>query len=276
MGFDAIEVSHSTDTPTYERLLAAHGVRLSSIHAPAPRVEVNGAPNSSLNLASIDEDERRLAIEHTKGSIERAEAAGARFVVVHLGGVGNAMFDAELRMRKLYDSGTRDGPEMEALRDEVRAQRVEMAPPYLGAARRTLEELVAFGQPRGVALGIENRLHHHEIPLPHEGLSLLEPYAPDVAGYWHAVGHAEVQARLGYVEKTAWLDMLGPRALGAHLHDVDGIGDHRAPGYGDVEWAYIARGLPAGALRVFEIQPEQTPERVSGAIAFLRERGVVA
>jgi sugar phosphate isomerase/epimerase len=95
-------------------------------------------------------------------------------------------------------------------------------------------------------------------------------------GYWHDVGHAEVQWRLGYVDKRAWLDALAPRTLGCHLHDVDGIGDHRAPGRGDVEWEYLARGLPAGALRVFEINQHQPDEAVAGAIAFLRERGVVA
>ena len=63
--------------------------------------------------------------------------------------------------------------------------------------------------------------------------------------------------------------------MGCHLHDVDGLGDHRAPGNGDVEWDYIAEGLPAEALRVFEINQRQPDEDVAGAIAFLRERGVV-
>ena len=61
----------------------------------------------------------------------------------------------------------------------------------------------------------------------------------------------------------------------SHLHDVDGIGDHRAPGHGDVEWGYIAAGLPPSALRVFEINQHQPADAVAGAIPFLRERGVV-
>jgi sugar phosphate isomerase/epimerase len=89
------------------------------------------------------------------------------------------------------------------------------------------------------------------------------------------VGHAEVQARLGYVDKRVWLDTLSARTIGTHLHDVEGIGDHRAPGDGDVEWDYIAEGLPATALRVFEINQRTPDEAVAGAIAFLRARGVV-
>jgi sugar phosphate isomerase/epimerase len=276
LGYDAIEVSHLTTEPLLDRLLDGSGARLSSIHAPAPLVEVDGRRNSSLNLASLDDAERRTAIEHTKRSIDRAVAASARFVVVHLGGVGSEMLDSELRMRRLFDSGTRTGPEQDALRRETMERRAEMAPPYVGRARETLAELAAYAGARGVALGLENRLHHHEIPLVEEARSFLGEYAPDRVGYWHDTGHAEVQARLGYVDKRAWLEALGPRALGCHLHDVDGIGDHRAPGHGDVQWDYIARGLPATALRVFEINQRTPDEAVAASIAFLRERGVVA
>ncbi len=94
-------------------------------------------------------------------------------------------------------------------------------------------------------------------------------------GYWHDVGHAEVQWRLGLVDKRLWLDTNGARTLGSHLHDVTGLADHRAPGNGDVDWSYIAGGLPATALRVFEINQRQEAADVAAAIGFLRERGVV-
>ncbi len=49
----------------------------------------------------------------------------------------------------------------------------------------------------------------------------------------------------------------------------------RAPGAGDVDWAYIAAGLPPTALRVFEIDQRQGDEAVKASLGFLRERGVV-
>lgn len=275
-GFDAIEVSHSTPVEKFERLLDGSGAVLSSIHAPAPRVQVNGRPNGSLNLASLDNAERDLALEHTKGSIDHCSATGARYLVVHLGGAGNEMLASERKMRQMFDSGTREGDAYEELKRETIEKRSQMAEPYLERARESLAALMAYAGDRGVAIGLENRLHHHEFPLPDEAIELLKGYAPHAAGYWHDVGHAEVQARLGYVDKREWLTKLSSRTIGCHLHDVDGIGDHRAPGRGNVEWDYLAEGIPAAALRVFEINQLEPEEAVAGAIAYLRERGVVA
>ena len=274
LGYDAIEVSHATPTEQFERLLDGYGATLSSIHAPAPLVQVDGKRNSSLNLAALD-DERDTAIEFTKGSIDYAASVRARWVVLHLGAIGSKMLDSELKHRKLFDSGTQTGPEIDALRKETLERRSELAPPYFEKARETLAELAAYAMERDVAIGLETRLHYHEFPLPHEALELCADYPHDLVGYWHDVGHAEVQARLGYVDKRVWLDTLKERTLGVHLHDVDGLGDHRAPGNGDVEWDYIAEGLPADALRVFEINQHQPDEDVAGAIAFLRERAVI-
>ena len=274
LGYDAIEVSHATPTEQFERLLDGSGATISSIHAPAPLVKTDGKRNSSLNLAALD-DERDTAIEFTKGTIDHAAKAGAGYVVVHLGGIGGKMLDSELKQRRLFDSGTREGPEADELRRETLERRAEQVAPWFEKARESLAVLAAYAKERGVAIGLENRLHYHEFPLPQEALELCADYPAELVGYWHDVGHAEVQARLGYVDKRAWLDTLKERTLGCHLHDVDGLGDHRAPGNGDVEWDYIAEGLPAEALRVFEINQRQPDEDVAGAIAFLRERGVV-
>ncbi|MGE0060428.1 MAG: hypothetical protein AB7T32_20815, partial [Dehalococcoidia bacterium] len=108
-----------------------------------------------------------------------------------------------------------------------------------------------------------------------EALELLLGYDEDEAGYWHDVGHCEVQARIGMIDLGSWFPRLSTRTIGAHLHDVDGITDHRAPGAGDVDWSYIAAGLPATALRVFEIDQRQPDEAVRNSIVYLRERGVI-
>lgn len=275
-GFDAIEVSHATTEAPFESLLRTPNVRLSSIHAPAPLiVDGNGRRNSSLNLASLDEEERELALAHAKRSVDLAAEAGAHYVVVHLGSVGGEMFDEERRLRRLYDSGVRDGDEVAALRRRCAELREAMAPRYLEQARRTLETLVTYANARGVVIGLENRLHYHEIPQVDEVADLLRPYPRDAAGYWHDVGHAEVQSRLGLVDARAWLGQHAARVIGAHLHDVDGLADHRAPGRGTVDWSYIAEGLPPDALRVFEIDQRQPEESLAASIPYLRERDVV-
>ncbi|MBF6600265.1 MAG: sugar phosphate isomerase/epimerase [Dehalococcoidia bacterium] len=276
LGYDAIEAAHSLPEAPFERLLTAPDARISSIHAPAPLVRYDGRANSALNIAALDDGERGTAIDYAKRSIDHTRAAGGRYVVVHLGGVGNAMFEAERELRRLYDSGTRDGQRVEELRATCLRQRAEQAAPWLERAREALAELVRHAAAGDVAIGIENRLHYHEIPQPDEAVSLLAGVPPERAGYWHDVGHAEVQWRLGLVDKRVWLERNGARCIGAHLHDVTGLADHRAPGNGDVDWGYIAAGLPEEALRVFEINQSQTAEDVAAAIPFLRERGVIA
>lgn len=276
LGYDAIEVSHSTPEVPFKRLLEHHDVLISSIHAPAPLVrDATDRANSKLNLAALDDDERVDAIRYTEASIDYTREVGGKFVVVHLGGIGDEMFAAERELRRLYDSGTGEGERVEELREECHRLRREQADPWLEKARQTLAKLARYASDRDIALGIENRLHYHEIPQPAEGAWLFGDYETDAVGYWHDVGHAEVQDRLGLVDKRLWLDTNGPRCIGCHLHDVTGLADHRAPGNGDVDWSYIRDGIPAEALRVFEINQSQPEKDVALAIPFLRERGVI-
>ena len=275
-GFDGIEVSHSTDEAGLAVLTGAGEIALTSLHAPTPRRKLaDGRMNGDANLASTDATERALAVAETKRTLDYASRRGLPKVVLHLGGVGNSMTELERGLRRLVEGGEGAGGEASQAREELSRWRREHAGAYLEAAKRSLRELVDYAAPLGVAIGLESRLHYHEIPHPDEALELLQGYGADEAGYWHDVGHCEVQARLGMIDRAAWFPTLTSRTIGAHLHDVDGILDHRAPGAGDVDWAYIAQGLPATALRVFEIDQRQGDEAVKASIEYLRSRGVV-
>jgi sugar phosphate isomerase/epimerase len=181
----------------------------------------------------------------------------------------------EADVRALIRAGTTTGAEIEQAREELVDWRATRAEAAIEAARRSLAELVEYAEPSRIALGLESRLHYHEIPHPDEALYLLADYDNSLAGYWHDVGHCEVQARLGMIERALWFPALTARTIGSHLHDVDGILDHRAPGNGDVDWAYIAAGLPDTALRVFEIDQRQPDDEVAASIEYLRARGVI-
>ena len=285
-GFDGIEVSHATGDAGLATLQSHGELPLTSLHAPTPmRRLLDGRVNADANLASVDEDERRLAVEETRRTLDVAARARLPLVVLHLGAVGDMpelvrgrngwVFDAESRLIELVANGKTDAELIESTRDELRRRRAAGAEAAIDAARRSLRELVDIAAPQGIVLGLESRLHYHEIPQPAEALYLLAGYANEVAGYWHDVGHCEVQARLGMIDRGAWFPKLTPRTIGSHLHDVDGLLDHRAPGNGDVDWAYIAAGLPPTALRVFEIDQRQPDAAVAASIAFLRARGVI-
>jgi sugar phosphate isomerase/epimerase len=275
-GYDAIEPSHSTDREGLETLIRCEVLPLASLHAPTPRErDARGRWNGDLNLAALDEEERRAAITATTRTIDYAAGAGATAVVVHLGACGDRLLPAEVQLRNLHRAGVTSGPQCDRLRAEAAARRAALAVAHLPQAKRSLEELADYGAQRGVAIGLENRLHYHEIPRFDEAAELLAPYPASAAGYWHDVGHSEVLHRLGLVDKRAWLDTNGPRTIGSHLHDVRGILDHRAPSTGDVGWDYIFAGLPATALRTFEIDQHEPEDLLNPALRHLIDNGVM-
>ena len=276
-GYDAIEISHSTDAAKFQQVVDCGVLPVTSVHQPAPRAaHSDGRHNSKLNLASLDEAEREAAVFHACESIAWAARFGASKVVVHLGAVeaDGDMFEEEFRMRRMFDGGTAADPEFGALREAAIARRRESSGPHLKAARRSLLELVAAAKPHGIAIGLENRYHYHEIPSVDEYGTLLEGFALDEAGYWHDTGHAEVLHRLGFIDRRAWLEQWSKRCIGAHLHDVLGIGDHRAPGDGDVDWAYIVAGVRHLGAYTLEINQHQDDPAVCAAIPFLEGIGL--
>jgi sugar phosphate isomerase/epimerase len=134
---------------------------------------------------------------------------------------------------------------------------------------------VRYARPRGVTLGLENRLHYHEIPSPEEAVDLLAEYAPDEAGYWHDTGHAEVWSRLGFTPHQRFFALLRSRLIGCHLHDVRGLVDHRAPGNGTLDWAMVRAGIPATAAHTCEIDQREPEASLAVAIHALRRHGIV-
>jgi sugar phosphate isomerase/epimerase len=275
-GYDAIEVSHSTAEDGLRTLLVQGSPAVLSIHAPAPYHRLaDGRHNGDANLASTDEAQRRIALQEHQRTIDHAADAGLRYVVVHLGGVGDRRCELEEALRALYESGVRDGREWDAARDRLRTWRDDVKAPYYEAAKSSLEALIEYAAPREVALGLESRLNYHEFPHPEEALDLLAPYDSSAAGFWYDCGHCEVQARLGMIDRSLWFPALTPRMLGCHLHDVDGILDHRAPGNGTLDWSYVAAALNPSALRVLEINQHEPDALVAGAISFLRDRDVI-
>ncbi len=275
-GYDAIEVSHSTDEAGLRTLLSEGCPAVTSLHAPVPhRRLADGRHNGDANLASLDEAQREVALAEHKRTIDYAADAGLRYVVVHLGGIGDQRGALENHLRTLYESGIRGGEAWIEAQSALRDWRIQAKPPYFEAAKRSLEALVEYAAPRGVALGLESRLSFHEFPHPDEALELLGPYDNSVAGFWYDCGHCEVQARLGMIDRELWFPSLTLRMLGCHLHDVDGILDHRAPGNGTLDWSYVAAAIPPDALRVLEINQDEPDALVAGVAGFLCARGVL-
>jgi len=287
LGFPAVEINYVIPQEGVEELLSSNHVSVVSLHSPTPRVKAGGRWSDALNLAALDEEERAQAVRLACTTIDYAARAGAPYVVVHLGGIETEgkcqMFESERRLRCLFDSGVRPdgrpsgpaGEEVEALRRQALLERRRGALQNLPQARRSLADIADHAAAKEIAVGLENRFHYHEFPSVDDMHELLAGYPSDLVGFWMDVGHAEVLDRLGLIPKRRWLDELAQRCIGVHVHDVDGLADHRAPGLGDVDWSYIARGLSAEVPRVFEINQKTPEEAVAAAIPFLRQRGVL-
>jgi len=276
LGFPAIEINYVIPPEGVEELLSNDHVGIVSLHSPTPRVTTAGGKSSdALNLASTNEEERALAVQRARVTVDHASRCGAHYMVVHLGGIDGGIFGEERELRKRYDAGERDGAEIDVLRRGAVERRGEAAPSHLPLARRSLTEIAEYAASRNVSVGLENRYHYHEFPGPGEMRELLDEYPPEVAGFWLDVGHAEVLDRLGLERHDRWLNELGDRCIGAHVHDVDGLADHRAPGYGTADWPHYAEKLPPGVPRVFEINQKIDEQQVAAAIPFLRERGIL-
>ena len=284
LGYRAVEINHSMTAEQAGAILGYRSLPVRGVHAPAPLERHPTAGwNRELNLASLDEEERALAVMYHRRSIDLAVEAGAaeggtRHVVVHLGAVGTRMLAGERRLRSMYDRRDALAEEWQRTIDETVRERAALAPPYREAAARSLDELAETAAARGVTLAIEDRLNYHEIPLPQELAALLAPYPAEVAGYMHDVGHAEVQHRLDLTDRGAWWDLAGARLVGLHLHDVRGLTDHRAPGNGDVDFVDLAARIRAAnplAARTFEIDQHESDVDVADGLEVLRAAGVV-
>jgi hypothetical protein len=148
--------------------------------------------------------------------------------------VGSPIFDDEKQLRRLYDWHA-EGEHVDGLRHDADARGARVTPATTNA-RRSLAQIADYASRFGVAIGLENRYHFHEFPSTDEMLELLPEYPAGVAGFWLDVGHAEVLDRLGLVPRHRWLNELADRCVGTHVHDVDGLADHRAPGHGTADW----------------------------------------
>jgi len=274
LGFTHIEANTSISPRMLSELLKT-SIPISSIHSPCPAVlSSRGIPINSLSLSSLDESERTEAVSFTKQTIDLAANVRARAVVLHMGEVpiGLSLQD---RLHELHDGGCAQTKEYSQAKEKLIYQRISQALPYLDAARKSLQELSEHSRQKGIMLGLETRFHLHEIPNMDEMAELLNEVPESLVGYWHDVGHAEVQQQLGFSLHEEWLSRFQDRMVGIHLHDILGISDHHAPGKGNMNWEMVAKYLPPGIVKVCEIGEWNDEEQMQGVVKFLQKKGIL-
>lgn len=279
-GLNRWELEYRLTTSVLEDLrgeIQAGRLGLSSLHHPCPHPDWlprTSASGDALPLSSLEEDQRGQAVALGLRSLRLAAELGVGTVVFHLGRV--EMDFQRREYHRLLDEGIIQEVRGRQRVDRDRLIRAERAPPHLAAVRRSLDELVPQAERLGVRLGLENRYYPNQIPSLEEMEELLGDYPVPAVGYWHDVGHAEVHAAWGLVKSpTEFLDRLGVRLLGVHLHDVRGSRDHAAPGTGMVDFVGLAPYLRAETIRVLELKEWVTPEEIRAAPAVLEAAGIL-
>ena len=274
LGFRRFELNHAVTAAMLDAV-GLNGHRIPSIHEPCPAEHSLAELRSRGWLVSaVDEADRRRAVATVRRSIELAQRIGASVVVVHPGQV-DVDPALERTLLELYREGAAGEPRFALARERLRSARAERAEAAMRSVRRSLQELAEHAAGLGVRLGLENRYHYHEIPQPDELEELLAMDRGEVIGYWHDVGHAEAMERLGFSRHEECLRRFAARIVGVHLHDIDGIKDHFAPGLGSLDWDMVARNLPSAALRTCEVQSFNPPREVIAGLRLLVDKGIM-
>ena len=275
LGFARFELNHQI-TPEELEAFDLDRYHIGSVHDPCPAV----IPNKQLELGdfqvtSLVEEKRRVGVDTLKRTIDLAYRLGSRLVVIHPGRVdGDHSLDN--RLRDMFRAGLKGSTEYETLRQALVTDRLERGKPHLAALIRSLTEIVDFAKDSGVFLGLENRLHHYELPIFEEMEALLNEFQQPWVGWQLDVGHIQVHDQLGLMSFKQWLEAFSPRMVGVHLHDVQDILDHQIPGSGDVDFAWLASYLPAQAIRTLEINSSTPYEEFLPGLKLLEKTGCIA
>ena len=269
LGFTRFELNHGIDS---EMLRGLNGYRITSVHEPCPAdISANELKHRDWLISSTDEVKRRKGVDSIRRSIDLAQKVGASVVIVHPGRV-DLNGSADVQLEELFRRGQVGTPEYARLKESLIAARAAQARVNLSSVRQSVIELAEYAGDRKISLGLENRYHYSEIPLPDELASLLN-LGFDNVGFWYDVGHAETLAQLGFHAHEEWLRRFASSIVGTHLHDVVGIEDHQFAGSGQIDWDMVARSLPAAALRTCEFQNFNTPDQVVTGVRWLEQKG---
>ncbi len=283
LGFEYVELSHGiriTLVPGILKAVEEGVVKISSTHnfCPLPTGVVQPAPNL-FEPSAGDPREHDQWLRHTRRSIDFAAQVQARVVVCHLGSVSFFWFNPARRLRNYLRANRGAGRDPEnrayaALLEKCRAKLRKRMQPFWTRTKASVTEILEYAGQKGVKLGFENREKFEELPLDDDYAEFLQGLpAGAPAGYWHDTGHADIKEGMGLLNHRRHLEVLLPRTLGFHLHDVNGSGqDHQPVGEGHIDFDMVSSFWRPEHLLTLEFGPRLTVEEVRRSKARVESR----
>lgn len=274
LGFDAIELGHGLNAPVVHEILELRKkipFVVSSLHnfCPLPPEVLVDQPDC-YEFTSPRPGDRERAVRLTIQTIDMAERFEAPLVVVHTGRIRSLRLTSHLR--ELVEDGKFLSKEFVRAKLQAVKSRESIAGGYTRRAYECLVEVLEYASKKGIRIGVENREHYEAVPSERDFPDFLRLLDKPNAGYWHDFGHAQIKENLALLDHADWLDRMGSRAFGCHVHDVKWpFKDHCPPFTGEVNFAKLIPKLPKGCLFVFELRPGFSGEEIIAAAARWKE-----
>ena len=274
LGFVGFEFSNKI-TPQLYQEWDRNKYYVATIHDPCPsEFGYTELKRQDVALSSLNETQRVKAVDNLKRSIDLAVRLGSRSVVVHCGAI-HCDHTKDKKLRELYLEGKSGTAEYIQLQQDYITDRNHHKEPHFWQVIRSMEEVISFAKGSGVAIALENRNRYHDLPLPDEMETLLQLCDEPWFGFQYDAGHAHNLEVLGMVGKGEWLRRFHHRLIGMHLHDVNGLQDHLAPGMGEIDFPSLSPYLVDGVLRTLEVSPDCTTDQIAHGLEVLVEHGCV-
>lgn len=274
-GIDRIELDFKLSEKIVNdiaELVAERFITVLSLHnfCPVPHsVDIKRASPNYYSLASIDETERRKAVEATKRTVDTAARLKAEAIVVHSG-----RLDIKDRTRELARAIDKGMDVTILIKIMQKERNEELKKGYLESLLKSIGEISDYSKNCGIKIGLENRFYFGELPSIEEFEVIFTQFNMDSnIYYWHDTGHAKVFENLKLSSHTEYLDKFLNRLIGTHLHDVKGtINDHNAPLVGNFDFAALKPYLnKKDVLKVLEPHAPATSKEIRRGLEYLKE-----
>ncbi len=258
LGFSHIELGHGLKAPVVHEILEARKslrFTVSSLHnfCPLPP-EVQVDQPDCYEFTSHRPADRERAVRLSRQTIDIAERFETDRVVIHSGRIRTLHVSDPLM--DLVNQGKFLSKDFARAKVDAVKKREAVGEIYIQRALECLTEVADYAAKKGIRIGLENREDYEAVPSEREFENLLQRLDASNAGYWHDFGHAQIKHNLALLDHGQWLDRIGHRAIGCHIHDVKWpFQDHRAPFTGEIPFERLVSKLPKDSLFVFEMHP---------------------
>lgn len=290
MGFDYVELGHSTSMNSVEGILRAieEGVvKVSSLHnfCPLPPFAKGAAPNlfSPATKSSLESEQW---LRHTKNTLEFAKQTGAKAVVCHTGELPYFFYNPSAKILK-YRDNLDDNFEMDKLADDknylaVRDNFLKRSQKNsLQGYKNIIENFTKLFDDEeikngDILCGVENRDNPQELPMDASFEVFAEMTTPlPRLKLWHDVGHSKRKEQLQLTKMLDLIERTRQYIIGWHLHDCSKVGkDHIAIGKGDINFAEISKFFEP-QKHIFTIELNSAVERADAIDSLKRVQDII-